>query len=163
MFSKLHPHTLRKMTHTCVKLVMLQDLHGHGSWRVLNTSASRHRGRAARLQKVLPGNMHILPLLVDLVGLRHVLIEDLQGQGDQGGVSHPGAVMPVLHLPQLVCLHLKRRQQLAVSDSDTAKSVGQRHPHCMFSQTHESWRDSTAADKGGTAKERSCHRTAFGG
>ena len=58
------------------------------------------------LKQVLPCDLDILTLLVNLVGLRHVLIKDLLGQGDQGGVGHPGAVMPILHLPQLVCLHL---------------------------------------------------------
>ena len=50
--------------------------------------------------------MYVLPLLVNLVGLGHMLIENFQGQGDQGRVGHPGAVMTILHLPQLVCLHL---------------------------------------------------------
>jgi hypothetical protein len=70
----------------------------------------------AYLQKVLPSDMNVLPLLVDLVGLRHVLVEDLQGQSDQGRVRHPGAIMPVLHLPQLVCLHLQHAQQQPVGN-----------------------------------------------
>ena len=72
--------------------------------------------------------MHVLPLLVNLVGLRHVLIEDLQGQSDQGWVRHPGAIMPVLYLPQLVCLHLRHAQQQLVSNKAcTGTGVWQQH------------------------------------
>ena len=60
----------------------------------------------AYLKQILASDVHILSLLIYLVRLGHVLIEDLQGQGDQGWVGHPSAIMPILHLSQLVCLHL---------------------------------------------------------
>lgn len=48
----------------------------------------------------------IRPLLGDLVCLLHMLVEDVEGDGNKGRVRDPGPIMPVLHLPQLVCLDL---------------------------------------------------------
>lgn len=39
------PHEPGRIVQVCVKLVMLQHLHGHGGWERLDASASRHRGQ----------------------------------------------------------------------------------------------------------------------
>ena len=70
---------------------------------------------AAHRKESLLRGLHIGALLGDLVGLLHVLIEDLQSDSDQGWVGHPGAIMAILHLPQLVSLDLDAFLELSIS------------------------------------------------
>src|SRR5215218_10008573 len=57
------------------------------------------------LQQVLRGGSHVGDL-VELVGLGHVLVEDLFGEPDHPGMGNPGPVMAVLRLALLVLAHL---------------------------------------------------------
>src|SRR5215211_7442802 len=56
------------------------------------------------LQQVLCGGAHVGDL-VELVGLGHVLVEDLFGERDHPGMGDPGPVMTVLRLALLVLAH----------------------------------------------------------
>ena len=58
-------------------------------------------------EEVSGGGVHVQARLADLVGRRHVRVEDNLGHGHQRGVRHPRAVVPVPHLTLLVRLHLR--------------------------------------------------------
>ena len=53
-------------------------------------------------QQVLGGDAHVVALDVELVRRRHVRVEDFPGHGDEARMSHPGSVVAVLDLAQLV-------------------------------------------------------------
>ena len=89
----------------------------HGPWRLLlsflpGTTSFTVAGHTdpwitAHLQEVLLGDVHICTLVGQVVLGGHVLVEDVERHLDEGGVGHPGAVVAVLHFPQLVGLHLQ--------------------------------------------------------
>src|SRR5215218_7507416 len=56
------------------------------------------------LQQVLRGGSHVGDL-VELVGLGHVLVEDLFGEPDHPGMGNPGPVMAVLRFALLILSH----------------------------------------------------------
>ena len=61
-------------------------------------------------EQVRGGDVHVLAEVVELVRALHVRVEDLARDGDQARVRHPGAVVPVLHLAELVGAHLGERR-----------------------------------------------------
>jgi len=57
------------------------------------------------VKQVVGGDLDILATHEELVGSRHVLIEDLRGDRGEGRVSNPSAVVAGAHLTQLVSAH----------------------------------------------------------
>ena len=53
--------------------------------------------------------MHFFPLAVDLIRLRHVLVEHLLRHAHQTGMRHPRAVVPGFHFAQLILPHFFER------------------------------------------------------
>src|SRR5271165_4401096 len=53
-------------------------------------------------EKIRCGDVHVLALAGDLVGLRHLAVEDLFGDRDEPGMCDPGAVVAVAGLALLV-------------------------------------------------------------
>jgi hypothetical protein len=68
-------------------------------------------------EQVVGGDGHVVALAVDLVGAGHVGVEHLLREGDEPGVGHPGAVVSVGHLAELVGAHLGHHRGLAASSS----------------------------------------------
>lgn len=54
------------------------------------------------VEEIVGGDMHVLPAFEELVGSRHVLVEDFGSDGGQGRVSDPGAVVTSPDFAELV-------------------------------------------------------------
>src|SRR5579883_876165 len=58
-------------------------------------------------QKIGGRDVHVIALAINLVGLRHVAIEDLTDHADESGMSDPRAVMAVARFALLVHAHAR--------------------------------------------------------
>ncbi len=67
-------------------------------------------GTVRQLQQVIFGHPDILAQFVNLVGVGHILIEFLHGQAHQARMGHPGAVMAVIGLADLILPDLLNRR-----------------------------------------------------
>ena len=80
-------------------------------------------------EKIGCSGVHVLALAGDLVGLRHLPVEDLLSNRDQARMRHPSAVVPVAGLAQLVGADLLHRRFVGrgvVADRDLRRHAAHR-------------------------------------